>query len=56
MRKRLIMNKLDYQVKVSKLLDEALNELDTDGFNDLIYSIKEALEDYKFDIIAKKEG
>ena len=40
------MDRIDYQVKISEILDEALNELDTDDFDILIESVKEVIEDY----------
>lgn len=40
------MDRIDYQVKISEILDEALSELDTDEFDILIDRIKEVIEDY----------
>ena len=40
------MEKIDYQVEISKVLDKAFIELDTEDFDTLIQSIKEVIEDY----------
>lgn len=41
------MNKLDYQVKISEILNNALDELDVDDFDELVISIIEAIkQDY----------
>lgn len=40
------MNRIDYQEKVSEILDEALNNLDTDEFDTFIDRVKEMIEDY----------
>lgn len=39
------MDKLDYQAKIAEILDNALNDLSSDDFEDFIQSIKEAIED-----------
>lgn len=38
------MDRIDYQVKIAEILDNALNELDFKQFDILIKSIKEAME------------
>lgn len=40
------MERLDYQNKISELLDNALNNLDTEDFDVLIQRVKEVIEDY----------
>lgn len=38
------MNRIDYQVKIAEILDNALNELEFEQFDILIKSIKETVE------------
>ena len=40
------MNRIDYQKEISDMLDDALNNLNTEEFNTLIERIKEIIEDY----------
>lgn len=40
------MDRVDYQVKIAEILDEALTNLNTDEFDILIDSIEEVIEDY----------
>lgn len=40
------MDRLDYQVKIAEILDDAISELNAEDFDILIESIKEVIEDY----------
>ncbi len=40
------MDRIDYQNKISEILDNALNNLDTEDFDILISRLKEIIEDY----------
>ena len=40
------MDRIDYQTKIIEILDNALNELDTEEFDVFIQRIKEELENY----------
>ncbi len=41
------MDRLDYQERIIKLLDKALDNLDVDQFNKLLENVKEIVENYE---------
>ncbi len=40
------MDRIDYQNKIVEILDDALNELNSNDFDILIQRVKETIEDY----------